>query len=63
MTVDPPTTDPLIVDTENVTTIRPYEDLVVATMQMRACSYPEAEAYIEKCGETRVEAELRVRFE
>jgi len=61
--VPTPGVDPLDVDEDAVVSIRGYNDLLFGVMQMRDCSHPEAERYVQQHGEEHVERELRARIQ
>lgn len=61
MPVPPPTVDDLDVTDEEVDP-RPYDDLVAAAMEMRSCSRPDAESWVDDVGPERAERVVRARW-
>jgi len=61
--VPTPGVDPLVVNDDSMVSIRGTSDLIYGVMQMRDCSFPAAERYVESNGCEQVERELRARFQ
>jgi hypothetical protein len=60
MTVSPPKADELFLPAE--ATPRPHADLVAAVMELRSCSRPTAERYLERVGAEQCEREVQGRW-
>jgi hypothetical protein len=61
--VPTPGVDPLHIDSDATVSIRGRSDLLYGIMQMRDCSFPEAERYLANNGQEQVERELRARLQ
>lgn len=60
--VPAPKADPLAVDDDTDIVPRSREDLIAPVMEMRDCSYGDAEAYILEVGREQAEREVRARW-
>ncbi|ELZ28435.1 hypothetical protein C474_15044 [Halogeometricum pallidum JCM 14848] len=61
MPVPPPSVDELDVSDDPVEP-RPYADLVAAVMELRSCSKPDAEAWVDDTGLERAERVVLARW-
>ncbi|SFR63332.1 hypothetical protein [Halogeometricum limi] len=61
MTVPPPSVDDHDIGTEEVDP-RPFADLVAAVMEVRSCSKPDAESWVEDVGIDHAERVVRARW-
>ncbi|ELY29200.1 hypothetical protein C499_06670 [Halogeometricum borinquense DSM 11551] len=61
VTVPVPNIDELDL-TEEPVDPRPYSDLVAALMEIRSCSRPDAETWVDRVGDEKAERVIRARW-